>query len=103
VHLVTTRLDHGPIVGQALVPVLAEDSADLLAERVLEMEHRLYPLALQWLVSGRAVQHGSRIQLDGTDAVGQRLLLHPLLAGGPPVTPPPSSGSRRRLDEGAGG
>jgi phosphoribosylglycinamide formyltransferase-1 len=88
VHLVTAKLDHGPIVAQALVPVLAEDTEDMLAERVLEMEHRLYPLALQWLVSGRAVARGSRVQLDGMDLIDQRLLLHPLLAGAQPATPP---------------
>jgi hypothetical protein len=43
VHLVTDRLDHGPILAQAIAPVLAGDSETALAERVLSMEHRLYP------------------------------------------------------------
>jgi phosphoribosylglycinamide formyltransferase-1 len=50
VHFVTTDLDHGPIIGQAVVPVFAADSEGTLAERVLAEEHRLYPLALRWLV-----------------------------------------------------
>ena len=50
VHFVTTDLDHGPIIGQAVVPVLADDSEGTLAERVLAEEHRLYPLAIRWLV-----------------------------------------------------
>lgn len=50
VHFVTAELDHGPIVAQAVVPVLAADSEDALAARVLEQEHRLYPLAVRWFL-----------------------------------------------------
>ena len=50
VHFVTTELDHGPIIGQAVVPVHADDSEGALAARVLAEEHRLYPLAMRWLV-----------------------------------------------------
>ncbi len=53
VHFVTGDLDHGPIVAQAVVPVLGDDDEDTLAARVLAQEHRLYPLALRWLVEGR--------------------------------------------------
>ena len=44
VHFVTPELDSGPIVAQAAVPVLAGDTPDTLAERILVAEHRLYPL-----------------------------------------------------------
>ncbi|MCP1243122.1 phosphoribosylglycinamide formyltransferase [Acetobacter lambici] len=47
VHLVTEGMDEGPILGQAAVPVLPGDTPDLLAARVLQQEHGLYPLALQ--------------------------------------------------------
>jgi phosphoribosylglycinamide formyltransferase-1 len=53
VHFVTTSLDHGPIIAQAVVPILPGDSEDSLAQRVLAREHVLYPLALNWLVDGR--------------------------------------------------
>jgi len=53
VHLVTPRLDHGPIIVQAAVPVLEGDSEDSLAARVLVQEHRIYPMALRWLAEGR--------------------------------------------------
>lgn len=53
VHLVTPDLDHGPIVAQGVVPVMPSDNADQLADRVLEMEHRLYPMAIAALLSGR--------------------------------------------------
>ena len=46
VHLVTEGMDEGPILAQAEVPVLAGDTAESLAERVLAVEHRLYPQAL---------------------------------------------------------
>jgi len=50
VHFVTADLDHGPIVAQAVVPVLAGDTEDALAARVLAREHVLYPLAARWFV-----------------------------------------------------
>jgi phosphoribosylglycinamide formyltransferase-1 len=83
VHLVTERLDHGPILAQAIAPVLAGDTEDILAQRILSMEHRLYPLALQWLVTGRVRVDGSRVLLDGSDAIAERILRHPLLGGMP--------------------
>ncbi len=52
VHLVTPVLDDGPILGQSRVPVLAGDSADTLAARVLVQEHRLYPAVLRRFAAG---------------------------------------------------
>ncbi len=56
VHFVTAELDHGPIVAQAAVPVRPDDTADTLAARVLQQEHRLYPMALRWCVEGELEQ-----------------------------------------------
>ncbi len=53
VHFVTPALDHGPILVQAAVPVLAGDTEVTLAERVLAQEHRIYPQAARWLAQGR--------------------------------------------------
>lgn len=50
VHFVTAELDHGPIIAQAMVPVLADDTEATLAARVLAQEHRMYPSAVRWLV-----------------------------------------------------
>ncbi|MCX7270188.1 MAG: phosphoribosylglycinamide formyltransferase [Burkholderiales bacterium] len=50
VHQVTTELDHGPILAQAVVPVLPDDSADTLAARVLTQEHLIYPQAIAELI-----------------------------------------------------
>jgi len=52
VHEVTSELDGGPILGQAVVPVLAGDTADDLAARVLVQEHKLYPMALRRFAVG---------------------------------------------------
>ena len=53
VHFVTAAVDHGPIVVQAAVPVLAGDDEAALAARVLAREHHIYPLAVRWFVEGR--------------------------------------------------
>ncbi|MBK5939459.1 phosphoribosylglycinamide formyltransferase [Halochromatium roseum] len=66
VHFVTAELDGGPAILQARVPVLADDDPDRLAARVLEQEHRIYPLAARWFAEGRlALTTDGRTQLDG--------------------------------------
>ncbi|MGI9450085.1 MAG: phosphoribosylglycinamide formyltransferase [Geminicoccaceae bacterium] len=65
VHLVRPDLDDGPILVQGMVPVLQEDTAETLAARVLKVEHRCYPLALQLLASGRARIEGDRVMVEG--------------------------------------
>lgn len=52
VHEVTAALDDGPILGQARVPVLPDDTPDTLAARILPMEHRLYPAVLRRVAMG---------------------------------------------------
>lgn len=61
VHFVTPALDHGPIVAQAVVPVLPDDSADTLAERVQAREHFMYPLAIRWFVEGQLRLRGDMV------------------------------------------
>ncbi len=64
VHLVTPRLDDGPIVAQAAVPVLDDDDEASLAARVLAQEHRVFPAAVRWFVEGRLSVAGSRVRTD---------------------------------------
>jgi phosphoribosylglycinamide formyltransferase-1 len=64
-HLVIPDLDAGPILAQAAVPVLAGDTAETLAARVLEQEHRIYPLALRLLAEGRVRVESGRAIIDG--------------------------------------
>ncbi|MBN3847010.1 phosphoribosylglycinamide formyltransferase [Paraburkholderia sp. Ac-20342] len=63
VHFVTSQLDHGPIVAQSAVPVVAGDTAETLAARVLTTEHIIYPRAARWFVEGRLALDGLRVTL----------------------------------------
>ena len=61
VHLVDGGVDTGPILLQESVPVLETDDEESLAERILTVEHRLYPKALGLLASGRLALSGRRV------------------------------------------
>jgi phosphoribosylglycinamide formyltransferase-1 len=76
VHHVTAELDHGPILAQAVVPVLPDDTPEVLAARVLSQEHRIYPQAIAaWLQAtdstimkkthGRAKTNSMTLPLSG--------------------------------------
>jgi len=77
VHFVRSEMDCGPIVAQAAVPVLAGDTPDSLAARVLEAEHRLYPHALRIVASGA-------VRVEGEHVVGMTQIRHQ-----PPLFSPP--------------
>ncbi len=62
VHFVTPELDHGPIVEQAVVPVLDTDTESVLAKRVLEQEHVIYPRAVRDIIEGRVWLDGERVR-----------------------------------------
>jgi phosphoribosylglycinamide formyltransferase-1 len=79
VHFVRAKMDVGPIVGQAAVPVLAGDDAAALAARVLKAEHRLYPAALRLVADGRARVVGEHVVFDGIDGDPAALLVNPAL------------------------
>ncbi|MBY0242046.1 MAG: phosphoribosylglycinamide formyltransferase [Burkholderiaceae bacterium] len=66
VHFVTAQLDHGPMVGQASVPVLEGDTPELLAARVLVQEHQLYPRAIRWFVEDRLTIADGKVLIDQT-------------------------------------
>jgi phosphoribosylglycinamide formyltransferase-1 len=65
VHFVTPELDSGPIIAQAAVPVLADDTADTLAARILRQEHRLYPQAVRWFAEGRIRLAEGKVEVAG--------------------------------------
>ncbi len=67
VHFVTEGMDEGPIVAQAVVPVVDGDTADTLAARVLTVEHRTYPMALRLLAEGKVRMEGGRVVTENTD------------------------------------
>ncbi|MCU0819078.1 MAG: phosphoribosylglycinamide formyltransferase [Beijerinckiaceae bacterium] len=62
-HFVTPGMDEGPIILQAAVPVLDDDTEETLAERVLAEEHRIYPETIRLLASGRLVVEGRRVRV----------------------------------------
>ncbi len=65
VHFVDEGTDTGPVIVQAVVPVLPGDSEEQLAARILQQEHRLYPQAIQWFAQGRLSVAGRTVTLDG--------------------------------------
>ena len=65
VHYVTGELDGGPPVLQARVPVNSGDDADTLAGRVLEIEHRIYPVAVNWHLTDRLTWQDGNLLKDG--------------------------------------
>ncbi len=68
VHFVRSEMDHGPIIVQAAVPVLADDTEETLAARVLQAEHRAYPQAVRMIAEGRVNVHNEKAFIAGAEA-----------------------------------
>jgi phosphoribosylglycinamide formyltransferase 1 len=65
VHFVDNQYDHGPIILQRVVPVLDDDTPEVLAARVFQAECEAYPQVLQWIADGRVHVDGRRVRIDG--------------------------------------
>lgn len=63
VHFVTPQLDHGPIIVQAAIPVLPQDTEETLAARVLQQEHRIFPQAVRWFMEDRIRLMANRVDI----------------------------------------
>lgn len=75
VHFVTANLDHGPIIIQAAVPVLQDDTPASLSARVLHEEHRIFPQAVRWLCNGNVQLNAQgRVQTDRLEQRGTTLI-----------------------------
>ena len=75
VHFVTPEVDHGPIVAQAAVPVMPDDTEELLATRVLRQEHVLYPRAVRWFCEGRLkLTREGNVTVEGANAPSVALI-----------------------------
>ena len=74
VHFVTPRLDGGPIIVQAAVPVLPHDTEAALAARVLKEEHRILPQAVRWFLDGRLSIQGNRVLIAGEQRCSNSLI-----------------------------
>jgi phosphoribosylglycinamide formyltransferase-1 len=68
VHYVRRDMDTGPIIVQAAVPVQGDDDANTLATRILEQEHKVYPLAVKLIAQGRTTIKDERVLVDGAIA-----------------------------------
>ncbi len=76
VHFVTEGMDEGPVVGQAVVPVLNNDTADSLAARVLTIEHQIYPQSLRLVAEGKVrMEDGKAVSLAETSAAPGRQIV----------------------------
>ncbi|SEQ31867.1 phosphoribosylglycinamide formyltransferase-1 [Ectothiorhodospira magna] len=64
IHFVNTELDGGPVIGQARVPVLPDDTPQTLAARVQQQEHRAYPQVVQWFCQGRLTLCNGQVWFD---------------------------------------
>jgi phosphoribosylglycinamide formyltransferase 1 len=74
VHFVIPETDAGPIVMQGAVAVADDDTAQTLAARILEIEHRIYPEALRLLASGRVRLDGDVCRISGTAGAGSTMI-----------------------------
>jgi phosphoribosylglycinamide formyltransferase-1 len=74
VHFVTEGVDEGPIILQAAVPILDEDSSDTLAARILVQEHKLYPRAVQLFAEGRLLVEGRRVLIEQGKPFGDAVI-----------------------------
>jgi phosphoribosylglycinamide formyltransferase-1 len=86
VHFVDEKMDHGPIIIQAVVPAYPDDDGDTLGKRILKYEHRIYPQAIQWLAQGRLEIRGRKVVVKdvGTPlaVLGNGVLINPPLEEG---------------------
>ena len=64
VHFVRPAVDEGPILVQAAVPIAADDTPESLSARILQQEHRIYPLAVRLIAEGRARTAGDTVAID---------------------------------------
>jgi phosphoribosylglycinamide formyltransferase-1 len=73
VHFVDAGVDSGPVILQSVVPVLPDDTAEILAERILAKEHKTYPAALQLIAEGRVRVVGRRVSINWHDRIPGQL------------------------------
>lgn len=65
VHYVTPELDGGPVIIQASVPILRRDTSHTLAQRVHQVEHQIYPLAIKWIATGQVTFRNGEVYYEG--------------------------------------
>lgn len=78
VHFVDGGVDTGPIIIQAVVPVLQNDTEETLAARILEQEHEIYPRAIQLIAEGRVHVEGRKVSIDKACPSASKVLVNPV-------------------------
>lgn len=78
VHLVDGGVDTGPIIVQAVVPILADDTEEILAARILEQEHKIYPQVIQWFAEERVKIIERQVKIDNCKKLEAALVNPPL-------------------------
>lgn len=79
VHFVDEGVDTGPIIIQAVVPVHPDDTEEVLQDRILRLEHRIYPRAIQLFAQGRLTVEGRKVIVTGLMKGGDACLTNPPL------------------------
>lgn len=79
VHFVDGGVDTGPIIIQAVVPVLADDNEQTLSARILTEEHKIYPQAIQWFATGRLRIVGRNVHVSQTLQGSKGAMIQPAL------------------------
>ena len=78
VHFVTEKVDKGPIIIQAVVPLYVEDTEDTLSQRILQYEHKIYPKAIKMYVEGKLEITGNKVKIKN-ERFDQNVLINPSL------------------------
>ena len=79
VHFVDGGVDTGPIIIQAVVPIMPDDTAEILSQRILEQEHQIYPRAIQLIAENRVHILGRRVVIEPECPVQPQALVNPPL------------------------
>jgi phosphoribosylglycinamide formyltransferase-1 len=79
VHFLDEGVDTGPIIIQAVVPVYPDDSEEVLKDRILKLEHKIYPKAIQLFAQGRLTIKGRKVHIRGYEKDESQCLINPSL------------------------
>ena len=74
IHFVSPAVDEGPIILQAVVPTLPNDTAEILSNRVLQQEHIIYPLAVRMIAEGRVKIEGNKVKVKDANFEGTSIM-----------------------------
>jgi phosphoribosylglycinamide formyltransferase-1 len=82
VHFVEEKVDQGPVIVQAAVPVFPDDTVESLSARILQQEHRIYPLAIRWFAEGLLAVKGRQVLIQDAARDNIPVLTNPTVREG---------------------